>query len=210
MTNAVHHLRPAGLLCAAVLSFLVPMVTWAAGVGDHDFVRLRIQDSKGSVEIETPAAALEIIALGMKGDLNMGLFNGHKVTFPMGKLLKIVRGGKAREKEMKFFSIPDPAGPVEFFVRASPPSVTTQGASGPITGLLFSERNPQTGEERLGLAISLDMLGGFAASFGTGSKTEGSDFSPLIRRCLTTASKLGPCVLLRITTDESVTTLTLQ
>lgn len=177
----------------AVLS--VPLA--ASASSGVEFVQLRVEQGSDSVRIEMPTKALEYVIGHSKDDIDVGKVNGREVRFPAEDLMKIVRGGSAKGKEVLFFTAKE-AGEetARFFVKTEVRKAP--GGKKP-TRLAFSI-SEKSGEDSVRLSISLDTLESFVRDYGKdeGGKASSGDFGPLVRACLKEAKKLGPGPVLRI------------
>jgi hypothetical protein len=162
-----------------------------------DFVQLRLEQGSESVRIEMPTKALEYIIEHSKDNIEVGKVNGKDIRFPAEALMKIVRGGSAKGKEVLFFTAQE-AGKeaTRFFVRTEVRKARSEKKP---TRMAFSVRE-KAGEDSMRLSISLDTLESFARDYGKdeGGKGASDEFGPLVRACLREAKKLGPGPVLRI------------
>jgi hypothetical protein len=188
------------ILAAGVLSllFLVPSL---AGDPAVEFVALRIQDSQDKVVIEMPVEVLRFLADHSKEEkFDVGSIGGHDARFTMADLVKVVESGKAKDREVLFFSDKGEHGEVgNFYVKTF--SRKGQGGSGKPSGMVFSVL--KDGKEKVSISVSMDTVESWAKDFGGGEKgKDADDFGPLVRSALVSAKDLGAGVLLRIQSKD--------
>ena len=189
-------------LLAAMSLTLVLAVPSPATDRATEFVSLRIQGEKDKVVIEMPLQLLQFLADHSKEEkFDVGNLGGRETRFTMADLMKAVKSGKAKDREVLFFSATDEHGEKgDFFVK----TFTRKGAGGTAkpSGMVFTVL--KDGKEKVGLSVSLDTVESWAKDFGSGDKEKGTDdFGPLVRSALASAKDFGTGILLHIETKDA-------
>ena len=197
------HLSRAGAASLAALALALAFAIPSHAVDPAiQFVSLRIQGEKDKVQIEMPLQLLQFLSEHSKDEqFCVGSVEGHETRFAMADLMKIVQSGKAKAREVLFFTAKDEHGERgDFFVKTFTKKV--HGGAGKASGMTFTVL--KDGKEKVGISVSMDTVESWAKDFGSGDREKGADdFGPLVRSALASAKDFGTGVLLHIETKDA-------